>query len=901
MLAEIVSDIRYRLRALFRRREVEQELDQELRFHLEREAEKYLQEGLSPEEAMRRARVAFGGVDSVKEASRDERGLSLLETAGQDLRYAFRSLRRSPGFTAAVILTLGLGIGVNAVMFGIVDRLLFRTPAYLRDPDRVHRVYLISDERGQEVVENTNHYTRYLDLRRWTTAFSELAGYSNRHLPVGVGPDAREMEVATVSATYFNFFHATPVIGRFFAPAEDTVPVGSLVAVLGYGFWQARYGGASDVLGRPLQIGTVTYTIIGVAPRDFIGVADDAPPVAFIPITAYAGTFMNGRRVPNYYTGYNWSWMSILARRKPGVSVAAASADLSAAHERSWELQASRNPAFPAAAIAHPRAVAAPVQAERGPLRSTVARVAGWVWGVAMIVLLIACANVANLLLARAVGRRREIALRLALGVGRRRLVTQLLTESLLLAGAGGVAGLLLAHWGGALLRTLFLPEYAVSSSLADGRVLGFAILVALLAGGVTGLAPVVQARRADLAEDLKAGARESGYRRSRTRTTLVLLQATLSVVLLVGAGLFVRSLQKVRGLRLGYDIDPVVYIYPNTRGAQLDDDAHATLRRRLLEATRTIPGVQTAALGMTVPFWDTWTTDLFVAGIDSVRRLGEFTLQTGTPEYFATVGTRILRGRGITAEDRKESSRVMIVSQAMAATLWPGREALGQCIRVDADTMPCTTVVGIAENIRQNSLTDDPGLQYYMPVDQFHPENAVIFARVKGHADDLKESIRRQLQPLMPGDGYLTVSSMNDIVHPQVRSWELGATMFLAFGGLALLLAAIGLYSVIAYDVAQRTRELGIRIALGARINDVVRLVVSDGMRFALVGVLVGGVIAFWAGRLIGPLLYSVSPRDPLVFGVVAAALLSVAAVASALPAFRAARVDPNVALRTE
>jgi ABC-type antimicrobial peptide transport system permease subunit len=236
-----------------------------------------------------------------------------------------------------------------------------------------------------------------------------------------------------------------------------------------------------------------------------------------------------------------------------------------------------------------------------------------------------------------------------------------------------------------------------------------------------------------------------------------------------------------------------------------------------------------------------------------------------------------------------------------MAATLWPGREALGQCIRVDADTMPCTTVVGIAENIRQNSLTDDPGLQYYMPVDQFHPENAVIFARVKGHADDLKESIRRQLQPLMPGDGYLTVSSMNDIVHPQVRSWELGATMFLAFGGLALLLAAIGLYSVIAYDVAQRTRELGIRIALGARINDVVRLVVSDGMRFALVGVLVGGVIAFWAGRLIGPLLYSVSPRDPLVFGVVAAALLSVAAVASALPAFRAARVDPNVALRTE
>jgi predicted permease len=436
---------------------------------------------------------------------------------------------------------------------------------------------------------------------------------------------------------------------------------------------------------------------------------------------------------------------------------------------------------------------------------------------------------------------------------------------------------------------------------LADGRTLAFAFLATLLAGGVTGLAPILQARRADLAEDLKAGARESGYRRSRIRTALLLFQASLSVVLLVGAGLFVRSLQKVRGLRLGYDIDPVVYIYPNTRGAQLSDDAHAALRRRLLDAARTIPGVERATLGMTVPFWDTWTTDLFVPGIDSVRRLGEFTLQTGTPEYFQTVGTRILRGRGITLEDRRDAPRVMVVSEAMAATLWPGREPLGQCIRVDADTMPCTTVVGIAENIRQNSLTDDPGLQYYMPVDQFHPENAVIFARVKGHADDFKESVRRQLQPLMPGDGYLTVSSMSDILRPQVRSWELGTTMFLAFGGLALVLAAIGLYSVIAYDVAQRTRELGIRIALGARIDDVVRLVVSDGMRFALVGVAVGGAIALAAGRQIGPLLYSVSPGDPLVFGVVAGVLLSAAALASALPAYRAARVDPNVTLRTE
>ncbi len=901
MLTEILSDIRYRLRALFRRAAVERELDQELRFHLEREAEKHLREGASPDEAMRRARVAFGGVDSAKEASRDGRGLALLETATRDLRYALRSLRRNPGFTLGVVLTLALGIGANAAMFGIVDRLLFRSPPYLREPDRVHRVYLVWVERGREVIETSNQYTRYLDLRRWTTAFSDLAGYSNRELAVGVGQEARELEVATISATFFNFFDAKPVIGRFFTASEDTVPVGALVTVLGYGFWQSEYGGRPDVLGRQLQIGTASYTIVGVAPRDFVGIPDDASPVAFIPITAYAGTFMHGKRVPNYYTGYNWGWMSILARRKPGVSLAAATADLSAAHARSWNAEAGLSPAQAPAAIAHPRAIAGPVQFERGPRQSSVARVAGWVSGVALIVLLIACANVANLLLARAVRRRREIALRLALGVSRRRLAIQLLTESVLLAGAGGAAGLLLAQWGGSILRALFLPAYASRSSLADGRTLAFAFLATLVAGGLTGLAPVLQARRADLAEDLKAGARESGYRRSRTRIALLLFQASLSVVLLVGAGLFVRSLQNVRGLRLGYDVDPVLYIYPNMRGAEVDDDARAALRRRLVEAARTIPGVETAALGLTVPFWDTWTADLFVAGIDSVRRLGEFTLQSVSPEYFATVGTRIVRGRGITAEDRKSAPRVVVVSEGMAARLWPGQESLGQCIRIDADTMPCSTVVGVAENIKQNSLSEDTGLQYYMPVEQFHPESAILFARVRGRAADLKESVRRQLQPLMPGDGYLTVSAMRDIVGPQVRSWELGATMFLAFGGLALLLAAIGLYSVIAYDVVQRTRELGIRIALGARIDDVVRLVVTDGMRFALVGVAAGAAIALVAGRQIGPLLYSVSPGDPLVFGVVAGVLLSAAAVASALPAYRAARVDPNVTLRTE
>jgi predicted permease len=553
------------------------------------------------------------------------------------------------------------------------------------------------------------------------------------------------------------------------------------------------------------------------------------------------------------------------------------------------------------AAVAHPQVIAAPVQAERGPRQSAVTKVAGWVSAVAAIVMLIACANVANLLLARSVRRRREIALRLALGVSRRRLVVQLLTESLLLAGLGGLAGLLLAYWGGGVLRKLFIQDGGASQPLALGRTLGFGIAMICLAGLITGLAPVLQSRRTDLAESLKSGAREGTYRRSRLRTGLLLFQAALSVVLLVGAGLFVQSLRKVEALRLGYDVDPVLYIYPNQRGAKLSDDEAAALRLRLVEAARALPGVEQAALGLTVPFWDTWTEDLYVSGIDSVRRLGSFTLQGGSPEYFGTLGTRILRGRGIDAEDGKDSPKVAIVSQSMAATLWPGQDPLGKCMRLNADTTPCVSIAGVAEDIKQNSITDDRGLQYYLPIAQYHPEAAVIFARVRGPADGQKESIRRQLQPLMPGDGYLTVSSMHEIVDPNVASWQLGATMFVGFGGLALVLAAIGLYSVIAYDVAQRTQELGVRIALGARIGDLVRLVMGDGLRFALLGVAIGGGVALWAGRWIGPLLFSESPRDPLVFGLATGVLLAAALLASALPALRASRVDPNVALRAE
>jgi len=896
-----MTDLRYRLRALFHRGALERELDEELQFHIEREIEKRVRAGMTIDDATRTARLAFGGVERVKDESRDARGIALLDVISQDLRYAARGLRLRPGFTAAVIVTLGLGIGANAAMFGILDRLLFRAPPFLHDATAVHRVYLAITTRGKEEFDRVTEYTRFLDLKRWSSSFSQMAGFGIRPMAVGTGENAAEMTVATVSASYFSFFDAPPVLGRYFTAVEDTVPEGAPVVVLTYPVWKTKYGGRADALGSVIQVGTVRCTVIGVTPPDFVGISDDGPPPQFfMPITTFAAS----QAKDSYYKNYDWGWVQIIARRRPGVRVETATADLTNAYRRSYDAERAMSSALARPEIAHPRAIAAPVQVERGPKRSRDARVATWVTGVAVIVLLIACANVANLLLARALRRRREIALRLALGVTRRRLLAQLLTESLLLALLGAAAGLLVAQWGSGVLRAFLLPPGAAFGVVGDGRTLLFAGAVALVCGVLTGLVPVLAARRGDVAATLKAGggARDGVRQRARTRTMLLVMQGALAVVLLIGAGLFLRSLRNVRGQRLGYDVDHVLYVSRNFRDVNLGDDETAALSRRLHEAAAVIPGVESASRAATVPFWNTWSQGLYVPGVDSVRKLGRFTLQSASAEFFRTMGTRIVRGRGLTAADRAGAPAVAVVSEAMARKLWPAKDAIGQCMHlITKDTLPCTTVVGIAENIKSGSLTDDSGLHYYLSIEQFKPETADLVVRTRGDAAAYVETVRHRLQELMPGSAYVTVTPMGNIIGPQERSWRAGATMFCAFSALALVLAAIGLYSVIAYDVAQRTHELGVRIALGAQAADVLRLVVGDGVRFALAGIAIGVALALASGHWVAPLLFGVSPKDPIVFGAVVATLAVVGLVASAIPAMRASRVDPNVALRSD
>ncbi len=831
----------------------------------------------------------------------------MLDTFRQNLRYAVRGLRAKPGFTTAVIATLALGIGANAAMFSIVDRMLFRPPPMLRDPATAHQVYVFETYRGQEIASNPDQFARYTDLTRNTSSFALTAGYAQRDIAVGVGDAAREMSIGIVTASFFKFFDAPPAFGRYFSSAEDALPAGQRVAVLGYTYWETAFGKRTSAIGSTLQIGPTKYTIIGVTPDGFVGLWPDRPPIAYIPLSNYAAvraSSIGSLAHAQWWTTYGWGWMSMMVRRKAGVSIQQANADLTHAMELSYLAEAKEFAnAAPPIAVAKPHAEIASILDDRGPNASSVSKVAAWVGGVSVIVLLIACANVANLLLARAFKRRREVAVRLALGVSRRRLLGQLLTESVLLALLGGIAGLLIAQWGGAALRDVLLPRSAPAGVLGDGRTMVFAGAAALLVGVITGVAPMVQAIRGahTLVDDLKSGAREGTYHRSALRVALLVAQAGLSVALLVGAGLFVRSLQHVNSQRLGYDVDPVAEVELNMRGVTLDSAPADQLERRLLAAAQAIPGVTHAALSASTPFYAHWSVGLYVPGIDSVQRLGRFELNSVSPDYFATYGTRIVRGRGFNAQDSRTAPPVTIVSEGMATRLWPGRDALGQCVRLRADTMPCTTVVGIAEEIRERNIAGDSALfTYYVPAEQF-AGNPGLALRTAGPATRYIETIRRTLQHQMPGASYVTVTPFSRIVGSRTQSWKLGATMFVAFGLLALTLAAVGLYGTISYTVAQRTHEMGVRVALGAQASDVIALVVRDGVAISVVGLVLGALGALGASRWMAPLLFKEPANDPWVFATVTLTLLAVAVTASWVPAMRAARVDPQVALRAE
>lgn len=895
MLRDLLSDIRFRFRALVRRGDVERDLADELRFHIETDAARLVAMGLPPDEARRQARLSFGGVEQVKEAARDVRGLRWLDSISQDVLYAARGLRRSPGFTAAVVLTIALGLGANAALFDVIDRLMFRPPAYLREPSQVNRVNSYAVLAGRSDIPRPQmRRVRFDNIARATHSFDAITGFYDQPVSVGAGADKADRTVSEVIGNFFTFFDARPAQGRFIGAADESVPAGAPVAVISYSMWRDRFGSRADIVGTTLQVGSIARTIVGVAPDGFVGITDGPAPDVWMPADSR-------------------SFLKMVVRRKQGVSESAASAALTYALLKSWELERTVQPRLQPIEVARPRAAAVSLFPMRRPEAGPEAGLIPWLAGVGLIVLMIACANVANLLLARALRRRREIAVRLALGVSRVRLLMQLLTESLMLAVFGGAAGVLLAHWGAEILRTLLMPAGADATVVTDGRTLLFASCAVVAVGILSGLAPAAQALRQDLAGNLKSGVREGSYQRSRTRSTLLVMQVALSTVLLIGAGLFEQSMGHLRTHGLGYDVDPVLTATISTHGTVLNDTAFSLLASRLEAEAATIPGVTHVAHGTTFAGFGEFQP-LMAAGGEDVN-WGLFRLQGVGPDFFTTLGTRVLRGRAIGPNDRRNAPLVAVVSETSAKTLWPGQDAIGKCLRVGLgtkgitddkiyiapDTAPCRTVVGIAEDIKHESFVSDPGLQYYLPSEQWRSEYGGLLIRVNGDAANSAETIRRRLQPLMPGNSEIIVTTMRDGLASQMKPWRLGETLFMAFGGLALVVAAVGLFAVIAYNVEQRSQELGVRIAFGAESADVLGLVVGQAMRFAVAGLAAGGAIALGAGRWMRPLLFAESPADPAVYAIVATILLAVALVASASPAWRAARTDPNLVLRSE
>jgi len=809
-----------------------------------------------------------------------------------DLRYALRTLARSPGLSLAAVLTLGLGIGANTAMFGVVDRLFFRRPAHVVDPNRVARLYVTTTMPGYGTnTMSIGTYPRYQDFRDRARSFTAVAAYGSGRLSLGLGAQAEGVRGELVTASLFSLLGVRPELGRFFGADEDSVGHAAHVAVLSREFWQRRFGADPAVLGKTLQLGRNVYTVIGVAPRGFAGIDLDIPDL-WLPITAAAPEVMGPAPfAPGYF------WLSVIARLRAGVAPVQAAAEATAIY-RGRFVQTGDSTGVVSLGSVHEAL---------GPNVTSDAKLSLWLAATCGLVLLIACANVANLLLARAVQRKREIAVRLALGADRGRLARQLLAESAVLAVLGAVAALLITLWFGPVLSSSLLSESTATGAL-DTRVLLFAAVAVLATAVLAGSAPAYQAGLFDLSPALKTGEREGTFQRSRLRTGLLVGQMALTVVLLTGAGLFVSSLRHVQGLRLGFDADRLIVASVDLQRLGYERAAVNTLYEQMRDRVKGLPGVSGASLAIGSPFGWGFAMSLDVPGLDSLPRVqsGGPYLAAVTADYFRTMGTAVRRGRSFTPTDVLGSQRVAVVNETMARLLWHQENPIGKCLKIgDKTRARCAEVIGVVEDARLNQVTDDIVVQYFIPLAQadsvMGSSVTALLVRTAGDAEPLVGAVVREIQGTSADLPAPSVDPMPRLFARQVRPWRLGSLLLTLFGALGLLLAAIGLYGVLSYVVSQRTQEMGIRIALGAGRRDVLELVMGQALRVTAWGVVLGVAGALAAGRAIASLLYGVTPHDPLVLSIVIVMLGAVAAVASYLPARRATQVDPMVALRYE
>jgi predicted permease len=825
-----------------------------------------------------------------------------MDTFLQDLRYALRALARDRLLTAFVVLTFALGIGANTAVFGVVQRLLLEGPAHVEDPDRVMRLYLTVQPEGRPlfVTAAFGHVTYGL-LRESARSLDGVAAYTVNQGYATYGPAdrAQQLDVGAATPDLFPLLGTAPQLGRFFDAAENDPGAPEQVAVVSDAFWRRELGADPAAIGRDILLSDQPYRVVGVAPPGFTGPQLGRADV-WIPMS-----LISRNVISNWETSWNGQWLQIVARLAPGVTVEQANTDATAVFRAGYD--GTSEPMRTASLSLRPL-----ISGNRGeePGEAAVSR---WLVGVGALALALACANIANLLLARALRRRREIAVRCALGAGRARVVRLLVLEALALAGAGALGSLAVAWALGGFLRSTLLPNVEWTSAVVSGDVLLLSVALAALVGVAVGIVPALRFSRPDPGAALGGGARDGGGRTATLRGALTVAQAAICTVLLVGAGLFLTSLARVRGLDLGIEPERALVataVWPRIPFGTPREAAAAERARRdavLRQARERLgrsDGVEHAGLAIGLPFNSSFSQDLRIDGIDSlaVRALGSPQVNAVSAGYFEAIGMRMLRGRAFGPEDGAQSEPVAIVNETMARTLWPDRDPLGVCLYTGDEPAPCSRIVGVVRDARRFQLVEEPAMSYYVPWGQQRGfGGTTLIVRPTGSFQRTAEAIGDVVRDLDPTVLYVGAEPLARALDSQIRPWRLGAVAFGLLSSLALLVAAVGLYSVMSYLVAQRTHEIGVRLALGASAGSVARLVMRSGVALAALGVALGAAAALALGRFLEPLLFQTSPRDPATFGAVAGSLLAVAALATLLPALRARRVSALEALRSD
>lgn len=871
-----------RLRAVWNNEAVHRDIDQELQFHIRMRTQENIERGMSPEDARRDAEQRFGNTGRIKDAGWDVRGGGWLEALWQDISYGARMLRKHPGFSLMAVLTLALGIGANTAIFSIVNGVLLRPLPY-PEPEHLDTVTQQNSAMNRFGISVAD----FQGIEKEYAKIGSVAAYTNRAVTLTGGERPEQIKASFATAAFFKTLGVSPASGRAFVPGEDS-PDNEPVVVISHGFWERHLSGKRDIIGQRLTLDGIGYTVIGIMPQGFTAPSSTTPelwPILQLQTPKRRGPFT----------------LRVIARRNAGVSE----------QQGQEELQRIARGVFTQWAHTFPDANATYVST---PLKQALVGDIGTtllvLFGAVGCVLLLASVNVANLLLARASTRQQEIAIRAALGASRFRLLRQLFTESLLLAILGGAAGLLLAVWGVDMLLGLSpdnIPR--LDQVKVDGWVMGFAALGTFVSCLVFGLVPSLYSINPDLGEPLKGGGRGSAEvpGRRRLRDLLVVIEFALALPLLVGAGLMINSFMRLQQVKPGFDPDRLLTVQlplPSQKYPEVEQAIN--FHREMMRRVQTLPGVQSASIATQLPMEGGNTNDfeLEIRPTPPGKSAEVAEFMSVSPEYFRTLSIPLLKGRYFTEQDNENGPPVMVISETMAKRFFPGEDPLGMRLKTGGcKECPWTTIVGVVGDVKNEGLSAEIAPAMYCPFTQesFRIRMMTLILRTQGEPASLVPSVRREVNSIDPDLALANIKTMDQLMSESLGQSRYRGVLLGIFAIVALTLAAVGIYGVIAYAVNQRTHEIGIRIALGAQKRDIFRLVVWHGMILSVIGVAIGVAASLALTRFLTSLLYGVSSTDPATFTGVVLLLIGVALLACSIPARRAMRVDPMIALRHE